>query len=220
MSPRAPLHVVGMLRSMSDINQPSLPTPFYSALLSVSVFTALSTVFHSINSPDNSASSLCSSSLISALLVLSTISLSLWKSPSALDTILCGWLGLKHQPTNKLSLLCNQPQSHKDPRLNAKRRYAPGSERNHYYEHNRSKQACIWSKSNRNRTPFCSRFVRARVTTEHDADFKKSTIKMHDHGNKAYHLVCNVSIRLLPHSTQRNRIVLTQIVWNNRVQLL
>ena len=29
------------------------PTPFYSVLLSVSVFMAQSTVFHSINSPDN-----------------------------------------------------------------------------------------------------------------------------------------------------------------------
>ena len=37
-----------------DINQPSLPTVFYSVLVSVSVFLALSTVFHSINSPDNS----------------------------------------------------------------------------------------------------------------------------------------------------------------------
>ena len=37
-----------------DINQPSLPTPFYSALVSVSLFMALSTVFHSMNSPDNS----------------------------------------------------------------------------------------------------------------------------------------------------------------------
>ena len=37
-----------------DINQPSLPTPFYSILLSISVFMALSTVFRSINSPDNS----------------------------------------------------------------------------------------------------------------------------------------------------------------------
>ena len=36
------------------INQPSLPTPFYSVLVSVSVFIALSAVFHSINSPDNS----------------------------------------------------------------------------------------------------------------------------------------------------------------------
>ena len=36
------------------INKPSLPTPFYSVLLSISVLMALSTVFHSINSPDNS----------------------------------------------------------------------------------------------------------------------------------------------------------------------
>ena len=40
--------------SVKDINQPSLPTPFYSVLVSVSVFIALSTVFASINSPDNS----------------------------------------------------------------------------------------------------------------------------------------------------------------------
>ena len=37
-----------------DINQPSLPTPFYSVLFTVSVFVTLSTVFHSIYSPDNS----------------------------------------------------------------------------------------------------------------------------------------------------------------------
>ena len=37
-----------------DINQPTLPTPFYSVLVSISVFMALSTVFYSINSPDNS----------------------------------------------------------------------------------------------------------------------------------------------------------------------
>ena len=37
-----------------DINQPSLHTPFYSVLVSVSVFMALSTVFQSINSPYNS----------------------------------------------------------------------------------------------------------------------------------------------------------------------
>ena len=54
-SPRAHLHMVGMSRFMSfDINQPSLPTSFYSVLVSVSVFMALSTVFHSINSPGNS----------------------------------------------------------------------------------------------------------------------------------------------------------------------
>ena len=37
-----------------DINQPSLPTPFYCVLVSVSAFMALSTVFHNINSPGNS----------------------------------------------------------------------------------------------------------------------------------------------------------------------
>ena len=36
-----------------DINQPSLPTPFYYVLLSMFVFIALSTVFHSLNSTDN-----------------------------------------------------------------------------------------------------------------------------------------------------------------------
>ena len=37
-----------------DINQPSLSTPSYSFLVSVSVFMTLSTVFHSMNSPNNS----------------------------------------------------------------------------------------------------------------------------------------------------------------------
>ena len=37
-----------------DINQPKLPTPFYSVLVSISVFMSLSTVVHSINSPDYS----------------------------------------------------------------------------------------------------------------------------------------------------------------------
>ena len=62
-----------------DINQLSLPTPFYSVLVSVSVFMVLSTVFHSIISPDNSPLS------HSVLLVL---------------FFLCGWRGLKHQLTN------------------------------------------------------------------------------------------------------------------------
>ena len=39
---------------VSDINQQSLVTPFYSVLVSMSVFMAVSDVFHSINSPDNS----------------------------------------------------------------------------------------------------------------------------------------------------------------------
>ena len=37
-----------------DINRTSLPSPIYSVLVSVSVFMALSIVFHSINSPNNS----------------------------------------------------------------------------------------------------------------------------------------------------------------------
>ena len=53
-SSRAHHYVVGMLRSVFDINQPSLPTPFIYVLVSVSVFMALLTVFHSIKFPDNS----------------------------------------------------------------------------------------------------------------------------------------------------------------------
>ena len=53
-SPRAHLRVVGILRFMSDINQLSLPTPFYSVSVSSYVLLALSTVFHSIHSPNNS----------------------------------------------------------------------------------------------------------------------------------------------------------------------
>ena len=60
-----------------------------SVLVSVSVFIALSTVFHSINSPVNSAFSLSSSGLISALLVLSTLYLFMKVSLSP-DIILCG----------------------------------------------------------------------------------------------------------------------------------
>ena len=59
---------------VKDINQLSLPTPFlYSVLVSVFVFImALSTVLHSINSPD---SSFFHSSLLvlPALLVFSTV---------------------------------------------------------------------------------------------------------------------------------------------------
>ena len=37
-----------------DRNQPSLSALFHSVLVSISVFMALSTVFHSMNPPDNS----------------------------------------------------------------------------------------------------------------------------------------------------------------------
>ena len=58
-----------------DINQQSLPTPVLEfVLVSISVFMALSTVFHPVNFfRQLSAFSLCSSGLSSALLVLSTI---------------------------------------------------------------------------------------------------------------------------------------------------
>ena len=52
-----------------DTNQPSLPTLFSSVLVSVSVFMATSTVFHSIYSPDSSAFSLCFPGLVSASLI-------------------------------------------------------------------------------------------------------------------------------------------------------
>ena len=39
-----------------DINQPSLPTPFYSVRLSISVFMAFSTVSYSINSANSALS--------------------------------------------------------------------------------------------------------------------------------------------------------------------
>ena len=38
---------------VKDVNQPSLPTPFYPVLVSISVLMVLSTVFLSIISPDN-----------------------------------------------------------------------------------------------------------------------------------------------------------------------
>ena len=35
-----------------DINRPRWPTPFYSVLVFISVFVALSVVFHSVSTPD------------------------------------------------------------------------------------------------------------------------------------------------------------------------
>ena len=79
----------------------NLPAPFYSVLVSISAFfgpfTCIS--FHKFFR-QLSAFSLCSSSFISALLVLSTIHLFIKLSFSP-DIILCGWLGLKYQHTNR-----------------------------------------------------------------------------------------------------------------------
>ena len=78
-----------------DINQPSLPIPCYSVLVSVSVLTALSTVFHNTHSSDNAS---LSHSVLSVLFqpyrpfqlyIFMKVSL----NP---DIIIYGWLGLKH----------------------------------------------------------------------------------------------------------------------------
>ena len=83
-SPRAHLHVVGMLGLVSDISQPSMPTPFYSVLVYISVFIALSTVFHCINSLDNSPFSHSVLPVLSLPYWSFQLYVSLWKSSSAL----------------------------------------------------------------------------------------------------------------------------------------
>ena len=80
LSMGSPSHGGVVAISVFGVNQLSLPTLFDSVLFSISVFMALSTVLHKF-SQEVSAFSLCSSGLISALVVLSTI---LRKSPSAL----------------------------------------------------------------------------------------------------------------------------------------
>ena len=107
MSPWAHLHMVGMLQFMSDINELSLYTPFYSVLVSVSVFMALLNFISFLEfSRQLSVFSFSSSGLISALLVLSTIYLSMKVSFSP-DIFHSGCLGSKHQLTNSLYGLFN-----------------------------------------------------------------------------------------------------------------
>ena len=98
-SSRAHHYVVGMLRSVFDINQPSLPTPFIYVLVSVSVFMALSTVFHSINSPDNSPFSHPVLPVLSLPYRSFQLYISVTVSVSP-DIIPSGRLGSKHQFTN------------------------------------------------------------------------------------------------------------------------
>ena len=81
-----------------DVNQLSLPAPFYSVLVCFCLYGPFNCL-HSINSPDSSPLSHSSSDLKSALLVLSAIYLFM-KAPLSPDIIFCGWLGLKHQLTN------------------------------------------------------------------------------------------------------------------------
>ena len=69
-----------------DVHQPSLPASFYSVLVSISVLMALSTVFQSINSPDNSPFSHSVLPVLSLSLMgpLKYIYISLGKTSSAL----------------------------------------------------------------------------------------------------------------------------------------
>ena len=77
ITPRDPVPVGSPSRGgdvtiYAGINQPNLPTLFYSVLVSIFVFMALSTVFHSINSPDSSQVSLCPSAVSYTHLTLPT----------------------------------------------------------------------------------------------------------------------------------------------------
>ena len=71
-----------------DISQPSLPTPFYSVVVFIVVFMALSPVFHSINSPDNSP--LSHSVLPVLFLPYWSFQLLVMKVSITPDIILCG----------------------------------------------------------------------------------------------------------------------------------
>ena len=98
-SPSRGRDVVFFVVVVVDINQPSLPTPFYSVLVSISVFVAISTAFRSINSPDNSP---LSHSVLPVLYLphwscqLYIILMNVSFSP---DRIPCSWPGLKRQLT-------------------------------------------------------------------------------------------------------------------------
>ena len=86
---------------MSDINQPSLPTLFYSVLVSISVFMALLTVFHSINSPNNSSFSRSVLPVLSLPYRSFQLYVSLWKSVSALI-----WSLVVEWAQNTIKLVC------------------------------------------------------------------------------------------------------------------
>ena len=73
-----------MVVDLFDVNQPSWPTPFDSVFVSISVFMALSTVFHSINAPDYSP---LSHSVLSSVLSIVYLFKKVSFSP---DIILCG----------------------------------------------------------------------------------------------------------------------------------
>ena len=93
--PRAHLHVLGMLRLMPWHKPTELAHSFLFRSCVCFYLYVLSTVFHFIHSPGNFPLSHCSSGLIFALLVPSTIHLFMKVSLNPY-IVLCGWLGLKH----------------------------------------------------------------------------------------------------------------------------
>ena len=94
------LHVVGMLWFMSDINRPSLPTPFYSVCVSISAIMTISTVFHSINSPDNSPFPHSVLPVLPLPHWFFQLYISFWQVSFSLDTIPSSSLGSKYQLNN------------------------------------------------------------------------------------------------------------------------
>ena len=97
----SPSHGGDVALYVKYINQPSLPTPFYCVLVSISAFMVLSNIFHSIHSPDKSP---FSHSVLPVLFLpcwpFSTVYLFMKVSFSPYK-ILYGWLGLKHQLANR-----------------------------------------------------------------------------------------------------------------------
>ena len=80
----SPLRGGDVAVNVCNVNQLGLPNPLYSVLVPISVFMALSTVFHSLNSPDNSP---LSHSVVPIFILPHwsfQLYISLIKSPSAL----------------------------------------------------------------------------------------------------------------------------------------
>ena len=101
-SPRAPLHVVGMLWFMSlTLTNRARPFLFICSCVCFCLYPFNCISFHTF-SPKLSAFSLFIPAVISAFLVLSTTYLCMKVSLSP-NIILCGWLGLKLQLTNYVS---------------------------------------------------------------------------------------------------------------------
>ena len=95
----SPSHGGNVTIYVLDIKQPSMSTIVHSVLVSVSVFMALSTVFNSINSPNNSP---LSHAVFQVLFwIIDPFNyISLYESLPQLWYNSFGWLGLKHQLTN------------------------------------------------------------------------------------------------------------------------